>query len=219
LPYDTERDFVPVTDVAANLGTLLIVHPSVPANTLQEFIALAKKPDSKIAFSSPGIGNTLHLIGELFNARAGTKMLHVPYKGGAPAAAAVVSGEVQAMMSPPQLALPHVKSGKVRALAYTMPARAAFLPDVPTTAEAGLPSLVADGGWFGMFLPANTSSEIVHRLHGEVRKALAEPTIRERLTALVFGIGGMPPDQFKRFVSDEIRKYAEMAKLAGIDPE
>lgn len=219
LPYDTERDFVPVTPIAANLGTLLVVHPSVPANTLQEFIALAKKPDSKIAFSSPGIGNTLHLIGELFNSRAGVKMLHVPYKGGGGAVAAVVAGEVQAMMAPPQLGLPHVRAGKLRALAYTMPARASFLPDVPTMAEAGLPDMIADGGWFGMFAPAGTPPDIVARLHSEVAKAVADPAVRERLGQIGFGALGKSTTEFKAFVSEEIKKYAEMARIAGIQPE
>lgn len=219
LPYDTERDFVAVSPIAANLGTLLVVHPSVPANTLQEFIALAKKPDSKIAYSSPGIGNTLHLIGELFNARAGVKMLHVPYKGGGGAVAAVVAGEVQAMMAPPQLGLPHVRAGKLRALAYTMPARAGFLPDVPTMSEAGLPDMIADGGWFGMFAPASTATEIVSRLHGEIAKALTDPAVRERLAQIGFGPLNKSTTEFKSFVGEEIKKYAEMARIAGIQPE
>ncbi len=219
LPYDSERDFAPVSTIAANLGTLLVVHPSVPANTLQEFIALTKKPDSKIAFSSPGIGNTLHLIGELFNARAGVKMLHVPYKGGAGAVAAVVSGEVQAMMAPPQLGLPHIRAGKLRALATTMPARLDVLPEVPTMAEAGVADMIADGGWFGMLAPAATPSDIVARLHGEVAKALADPAVRERLAKIGFGPLIKSPAEFKPFVSEEIKKYAEMARIAGIQPE
>jgi len=219
LPYDTERDFTPVTMIAANLGTLLVVHPSVPANTVQEFVAHAKKPDSKVAFSSPGIGNTLHLIGELFNERAGIQMLHIPYKGGGGAVAAVVAGEVQAMMSPPQLGLQHVKAGKLRALATTLPQRAPFLPDAPTMAEAGVKDMVADGGWFGMFAPAGTPPEIVNRLHAEIRKWLDEPQTRERFEKLAFGIGGMPPAEFRAFVSQEIRAYAEMARIAKIQPE
>src|SRR5581483_6929635 len=119
LPYDTERDFAPVTNIARNLGIFVVVNPSVPAKNLKEFIAWAKDPANKVSYSSPGIGNTLHLIGELFNARAGVKMVHVPYKGGGPAVAAVMSGEVQAMMAPAQLALANVRAGKLRALAYS----------------------------------------------------------------------------------------------------
>ncbi len=219
LPYDPIADFTPVTNIAANLGTFLVVHPAVPANTVQEFIALAKKPDAKISFSSPGIGNTLHLIGGLFNARAGISMLHIPYKGGGPAIAAVVGGEVQAMFGPPQLALQHIRAGKLRALATTLPARAPFMPDIPTMAEAGLADMVADGGWFAMFAPAKTPMEIVNRLHEEVRKALLDPATREKLSGLGLGPQGDSPAAFKTLVSDEIKKYAEMARLAGIQPE
>ncbi|MFM9883129.1 MAG: Bug family tripartite tricarboxylate transporter substrate binding protein [Burkholderiales bacterium] len=219
LPYDTMADFTPVTNLAANLGTFLVVHPSVPANTVQEFIALAKKPESKISFSSPGIGNTLHLIGGLFNARAGIEMLHIPYKGGGPAIAAVVSGEVQAMFGSPQIALPHIRAGKIRALATTLPARAPYMPEIPTMAEAGVADMVADGGWFGMFAPAKTPMEIVNRLHEEVRKALADPGIREKLNTFGLGPMGDSPAAFKAIVADEIKKYAEMARLAGIQPE
>ncbi len=219
LPYDTVADFAPVTNIAANLGTFLVVHPSVPANTVQEFIALAKKPDSKIAFSSPGIGNTLHLIGGLFNARAGINMLHIPYKGGGPAIAAVVSGEVQAMFGPPQASLQHIRGGKLRALATTLPSRAPFMPDVPTMAEAGVADMVAEGGWFGLFAPAKTPPEIVARLYEEVRKALADPSINEKFTGLGLGSLGTSPAAFKTQVSNDIKMFAEMARLAGIQPE
>ncbi len=219
LPYDTVADFTPVSNIAANLGTFLVVHPAVPANTVQEFIALAKRPDAKIAFSSPGIGNTLHLIAGLFNARAGIDMLHIPYKGGGPAIAAVVSGEVQAMFGPPQLSLQHIRGGKLRALATTLPARAPFMPDVPTMAEAGVADMVAEGGWFGMFAPAKTPADIVNRLHEEIRKALADPSINEKLNGLGLGPLGNSPAAFKTQVSDDIKKFAEMARLAGIQPE
>jgi tripartite-type tricarboxylate transporter receptor subunit TctC len=219
LPYDPERDFTPITNVARNLGILVVVHPSVPASTLQEFIAYARKPESKVSYSSPGIGNTLHLIGELFNARAGVKMLHVPYKGGGPAVAAVVSGEVQAMMSPMQLALSHVKAGKLRALAYSLPVRSPSLPEVPTAKEAGLRGFELDGGWFGMLAPANTPTEIVDRLQKEVHSIVSSGPIHDRLWQLGFGPVADSPADFKRFVSDEIRKYHEMARLAGIEPE
>ena len=219
LPYDTERDLVAVTNIAANIGTYLVVHPSVPAMTMKDFIDLARKIDSKISFSSPGLGNTLHLIGELFNERAGIKMLHVPYKGGGPAIAAVLSGEVQAMLAPPQVALTNVRAGKLRALATTWPTRTLQLPDVPTMAEAGVANVVADGGWFGLFAPAGTPPEIVNRLFGEVKAIIAEAEVRERLLGLGLQPIGMPPAAFKPFVAEEIKKYAEMARIAGVQPE
>jgi len=219
LPYDTERDFAPVTNIARNLGIFVVVNPSVPAKNLKEFIAWAKDPANKVSYSSPGIGNTLHLIGELFNARAGVKMVHVPYKGGGPAVAAVMSGEVQAMMAPAQLAIANVRGGKLRALAYSLPERSAALPDVPTAKEAGLDGFELDGGWFGMFAPANTPPEIVGRLQKEVRDIVMQGAMHDKLLQLGFGPVGDSPAQFKRFVSEEIRKYAEMAKLAHIEPE
>ena len=219
LPYDTERDFAPVTNIARNLGIFVVVHPLVPAKNLKEFIAWAKDPANKVSYSSPGIGNTLHLIGELFNARAGVKMVHVPYKGGGPAVAAVMSGEVQAMMAPAQLAIANVRAGRLRALAYSLPERSATLPDVPTAKEAGLDGFELDGGWFGMFAPANTPPEIVGRLQKEVRDIVMQGAMHDKLLQLGFGPVGDSPAQFKRFVSEEIRKYGEMAKLAHIEPE
>ncbi len=219
LPYDTERDFAPVTNIARNLGIFVVVNPSVPAKNLKEFIAWAKDPANKVSYSSPGIGNTLHLIGELFNARAGVKMVHVPYKGGGPAVAAVMSGEVQAMMAPAQLAIANVRGGKLRALAYSLPERSAALPDVPTAKEAGLDGFELDGGWFGMFAPANTPPEIVGRMQKEVRDIVMQGAMHDKLLQLGFGPVGDSHAQFKRFVSEEIRKYAEMAKLAHIEPE
>ncbi len=219
LPYDTEHDFVPVTNIVISDGLFIVVNPAVPAQTLQEFIALARAPDSKIAYSSPGVGNTLHLAGALFNARAGTKLLHVPYKGGGPAAAAVVSGEVQAMFSSPAPAMPHLKSGRVRAIAYTGPKRHPAMPDVPTTTEAGLPSYQIDGGWFGMFAPANTPPEIVDKLHREVRIAVADPGVAAKLAALGVDPVATSPAEFRQFVGAEIRRQAEAVRIAGIEPE
>ncbi|MCI0429578.1 MAG: tripartite tricarboxylate transporter substrate binding protein, partial [Rhodospirillales bacterium] len=161
LPYDTEKDFAPVTNLVSSGGLFIAVHTSVPAQTLQEFVALARKPDSKLSYSSPGVGNTWHLAMEVFNSVAGTKVQHVPYKGGGPATAALAAGEVQAMVASPAPLLPHYKSGRVRVLGYTAATRHPGAPDVPTTAEAGLPQYNVDGGWFGMFAPAGTPAEVV----------------------------------------------------------
>ena len=219
LPYDTENDFVPVTNIVINPGLFIVVNPAVPARTLQELVALARAPDSKIAYSSPGVGNPLHLAGALFNARAGTNMLHVPYKGGGPAAAAVVAGEVQVMFSSPAPAMPHLKSGKVRGVAYTGPTRHPAMPDVPTTIEAGLAVYQIDGGWFGMFAPRGTPAEIVDKLQREVRIAVADRGVAEKLAALGVEPVATSPADFRQFVSAEIRKQAEAARIAGIEPE
>jgi tripartite-type tricarboxylate transporter receptor subunit TctC len=219
LPYDTDTAFAPISNLVDNGGLFIAVHSSLPAKNLQELIALAKKPDAHLAYSTPGVGNTWHVATEVFTHYAGIKMTHIPYKGGGLAAAAVASGEVQIILSSPAPIIPHAKSGKVRVLAYTAKTRAASLPDVPTTAEAGLPTFQMDGGWFGMFAPANTPNAVVDRLNKEVRAVLADPPTVARLR----GIGVKPaptsPDEFRRFLRDETKKYAEWVRIARIQLE
>jgi len=219
LPYDTEKDFAPVTNLVENAGVFVAVNSDLPARTLQELIALGRKPDSKLSFGSPGIGNTLHLAGELFNERAGTHMVHIPYKGAGPAVAAAIAGETQVMFSTPPAIIGHLKSGKLRALAYSDTKRHPMMPEVPTAIEAGLPSFQHHGGWFGMFAPANTPPEILNRVHAEVRAAFANTRFRERLDVLGSEPVGNPPAEFKQYVSAEIRKYTELVRLAKIQPE
>ncbi len=219
LPYDTLKDFAPVTQVAAAGGLLLVAGPSTPAQSVQELIALARRPDSRIAFASPGVGNTNHLTGELFNARAGIRMLHVPYKGGGQAIAALLAGDVQVAFASPALALPQVRAGKLRALAYTGRARAAYLPEVPTMIEAGLAGFEVDSGWQGLYAPAGSPADIVATLQREVHAAVGEPAMRERLAALGLEPVGSASAEFGEFLRIEIAKYAEMVRAAGIQPE
>ena len=219
LPYDTEKDFAPVTNLVENPGIFVAVNPGVPARTLQELIDLARKPDSKLSYGTPGVGNTLHLSGEFFNARAGTTILHIPYKGAGPAVAAAMSGETQVMFSTPPAVLAQLKAGKLRALAYTDSKRHPQMPDVPTAAEAGLPNYTHSGGWFGMFAPAGTPPEILNRLHAEVKTAFANAQFRERLSALGADPVGDSPAEFKATVSADIKRFAEIARLAKIQPE
>jgi tripartite-type tricarboxylate transporter receptor subunit TctC len=218
LPYDTEKDFTPVTNLVSNGGLFFAVHPSVPANTLEEFLALARKPEAKLAYSTPGVGNTWHLAMEVFNNVAGIRMVHVPYKGGGPAAAALAAGEVQAMFSSPPPIMGHYKSGRARVLAYTGDKRHPSAPEVPTMAEAGI-QYKHDGGWFAMFAPAGTPMEIVEKLHREVRAAMEVPEVRERLVKLGVEPVADSPADFKRFVAAELKAYAEQVRLAGIKPE
>ncbi len=216
LPYDTEKDFAPVSNLVDNGGLFITVNPSVPAKTLQELIELARKPDSHLAYSTPGVGNTWHVATEVFNHYAGTHLIHVPYKGGGLAAAALASGEVQVMLSSPAPVMQYIKNGKAHVLAYTAAKRSAALPEVPTTAEAGLPSFQVDGGWFGMFAPANTPSAIVDRLNREVRTALADPAVVKRFHGLGVEPAPMSPQDFKKYLHEEIAKYGEYVRLAGI---
>lgn len=220
LPFDAHRDFVPVTNLASGGGYILVVNPSVPAKSAQELIALGRAPGAKLAFGSAGIGNTLHLAGELFNARTGTKMVHVPYKGAGPAIGALLGGEIQVMFVTTPLGLPHVQSGRLRPLAYTGPSRAAFLPDVPTIAEAGAPGVELDNmSWYGMFAPARTPSNIVARLQSEAAAAVGTPQVSERLRALRLEPVGDTSAAFRVFLANEFKRFAELVKLAGVEPE
>src|SRR6185295_13668468 len=150
LPFDPLKDFTPVSHLCSSDGHILVVNPSVPVQNAKELVALAKKPDAKISYGSPGIGNTVHLASALFNARAGTNMVHIPYKGAGAAIAALIGGEVQVMFVTPTLGLPQIKAGKIRALGYDASARAPFLPEVPTLAEAGVPPTQIDASWHGL---------------------------------------------------------------------
>jgi len=219
MPYDSLRDLEPVSHLCSSDGHILVVNPSVPAHNVKELIALAKKPDSKIAYGSPGIGNTIHLTAALFNAKAGTNMVHIPYKGSGAAMTAVAGGEVQVMFVTPTLGLPLIKSGKLRALGYDAPTRAPFLPDLPTLAEAGGPLTQIDASWHGLFAPAKTPRAVLAKLETEIRKAFALPEVRERFSKLGLNPDGGTAADFKPFVATAIKRMSEAARIAGVEPE
>ena len=219
LPFDPLKDFAPVSHLCSSDGHILVVNPSVPAQNAKELIALAKKPDSRIAYGSPGIGNTIHLTTALFNAKAGTNMIHVPYKGAGAAITAVMAGEVQVMFVTPTLGLAQIKAGKLRALGYDAPARAPFLPEVPTLAEAGAPPTQMDASWHGLLAPAQTPAAVLARLEAEIRKAFALPELRERFQKLGLNPIGGPSAEFKPFVATAIARMREAARIAGVEPE
>jgi tripartite-type tricarboxylate transporter receptor subunit TctC len=220
LPFDVRKDFAPITNLANGGGYILSVNPAVPVSSVKELIALAKKPGSKLSYGTPGIGNTQHLAVSLFNARAGTDVVHVPYKGAGQAITALLAGEVSMMMLTTPLGLPHIQSGKLRPLAYTGPKRASFLPNVPTMAEAGLPSMTLDAmSWYGMLAPAKTPQPIVARLNAEALTALKAPPVRDRLASLQLEPVGNSPNEFRAFLEDQLKRFSEMVKLAGVEPE
>jgi tripartite-type tricarboxylate transporter receptor subunit TctC len=219
LPYNWRTDFTPVTNICGVEALFVLVNPSVPARTLQEFIAYAKRPENKVSYGSPGIGNSLHLAAELLNNRAGIKMVHIPYKGSGPAMAALIAGDIQAMLLTPPQTIQGVKAGQVRALAYTGKKRASFLLEVPTTGEAGLQGMEFDGGWFAMFGPANMPETLLNKIHSEVRAALSTTIVRERFDAMGLVSLGTSPAEFRPFLESQVKAYAEMIKLAGVDPE
>ena len=219
LPYDPLHDLEPVTAICATEGYILVVHPSVSATTVQELIALARKPGSNLSYGSPGVGNTLHLTGALLNARAGTDMAHVPYRGAGPAITDLVGGQIQVMFVTTPLGLAHIQAGRLRPLGYTNAHRASFLPNVPTMEEAGFPGFVLDGGWYGLFAPAGTPGDIVARLHHEVEVALKSSEVRERFAPLALDPIGSPPAEFKTFVAGQVKMFGELVRLAKIEPQ
>ena len=220
LPFDVRRDFTPITNVASGGGYFLAVHPKVPAQTVQELVALGKNPASKLSFGSAGPGNTLHLAGELFNARAGTRMVHVPYKGAGPAVAALVGGEIQVMFVTTPLGMPQIEAKRIRPLAYTGPKRAPFMPNIPTISEAGVPGATMDNmSWYGVFGPAKLPAKITTRLNTEFAAALKVPQVVERINGLQLTPVGDTPKEFTAFMEAEFKRFAEMVKLAGYVPE
>jgi len=217
LPYDTDKDLVPVT-VIASAPLILVVHPSLPVKSVREFIAYAKANPGKLNFGSGGPGSTPHLAGEMLKSMAGLQMTHIPYKGGGPALADLVGGQIQLMLENIPSTLPFVKSEKLRVLAVTSKKRSPTVLDVPTLDEAGLKGYELTG-WNGLFVPRGTPRAIVNRLHAETVKALAAPDVRQRLAAMSAEPGGEPPETFAAFVKAEIRKWAKIVKEAGLKVE
>lgn len=219
LPFNLMTDLVPVSHLISAEGHILSVPPSLPVQSLKELIAFARRPDSKMSYSSTGMGSPQHLKGTLFSVRSGFKAVHVPYKSGALALTALASNEVQYMFVNPSSGLGLIKGGKLRALAYDKDVRAAFLPDVPTMAEAGAKPTGLDASWHGLFVPARTPPAIVRRLETEIRKAFALPEMRERFTQLGLTPIANTSTEFKPFFATAVKQFAEAAKLAGIQPE
>jgi tripartite-type tricarboxylate transporter receptor subunit TctC len=216
LPFDTVRDFTPITNPLVGQGALLAVNPSVPAKSVTELIALAKK--QKLSFSSPGVGNVLHLIATGFSARAGIEMLHVPYKGAGPALTSLLGGEVQVMVVPPVIAMPHIKSGRLRPLGYSGAKRLQAMADVPTIGEAGLPGFAQDTGWHAWFAPAKTPAHVITRVYGAIVKSLRVPAVRDFLLAGGYQPTADPPAVFQKHFPEDVKRWGELVRLAKIEP-
>lgn len=220
LPFDVRKDFAPITRLAQGGGYFLTVTPSLPVKSVKELIALGHKPGSSLAYGSAGIGNTLHLAGALFQVRTGTNMVHVPFKGAGPAIAATIAGEVQVMFVSTGSGLPHILAGRLRPLAYTGPKRAPYLPNVPTIAEAGVPGAELDKmSWYGMFAPAKTPPKLISFLHDHVAAVLATPELTARLKTMRLEPGGESPAAFKAFLEEQIKRFAEIVRVAGVEPQ
>jgi len=213
MPYDHVKDFVPVV-LVAGVPNVLVVNPSLPVNSVADLIKLAKSKPGSINFASSGNGTSIHLSGELFKTMAGVDMTHVPYKGSAPALTDLMGGQVQVMFDNLPSSLPHIKAGKLRAIAVTSLKRAPALPDVPTISESGLPGFEASS-WFGILAPAGTPPAIVTRLNTEINKWLQTPEAKEQLLAQGAQAAGGTPEQFAAHIRAETDKWAKVVKASG----
>ena len=215
LPFDTSRDFTPITNPIVGQGSLLAVNPTLPAKSVTELIALAKK--QKLSFGSPGVGNVLHLIAAGFMGRAGIDMLHVPYKGAGPALTALLGNEVQVMVVPVVIAVPHIKSQRLRPLGYSGAKRLPAIADVPTIGES-LPGFKMDTGWHGWFGPAKMPDHVVDSIYAAIVKAVAVPAVRDFLLSGGYDPTADPPREFRKIFLEDLKRWGDLVRAAKIEP-
>ena len=213
MPYDAQKDFAPITLVAVT-PNVLVVNPSLPVHSVKELIAYAKAHPGKLSFGSGSNGSAGHLAGELFKVDTGTDMVHVPYKGAAPAMQALLAGDTQLMFDNLASAMAQVKAGKLRALAVTTAQRSKLAPDLPTMAEAGVPGFDIST-WFGLLAPAGTPPAVIDKWNADVTKILSAPEMRERLAAQGAEAAPDSPAEFAHFIARELAKYAPIVKASG----
>ena len=217
LPVDPIRDLAPVSQTSLVLN-MLMVHPSVPVNSVKDLIEFAKKNPGKVTFGSSGMGAADHLAGELFNRMAGVQMVHVPYKGGGPAMLDLIAGNITLSFTTVVAALPHWKAGKLRPIAFTLPQRTPLFPDIPTVAETGVPGFSVQN-WYGVFFPAKAPRPVIDRMNAEVNKALKLPDIIERHNTAGIVTVGSTPEAFGKFVREETARFAKLVKEANLKVE
>jgi tripartite-type tricarboxylate transporter receptor subunit TctC len=213
LGYDPVRDFAPVS-LLTSVPLVLVVHPGLGARSIKDVIALAKAKPGELTYASPGAGTALHLAGELFKTLAGVDIVHVPYKGSAPALTDVMAGRVSLMFDTSLSALPHVKGGKLHALAVTTARRSPMLPELPTVTEAGVPGFEVSA-WNGVLVPAGTPRDVVGRLATEIAAIMKLPDVRDRLGAQGAEAIGSTPDEFARYIAAETAKWAVVVRASG----
>ena len=212
LPFDPIRDFAPITLAATGL-TILVAHPSLPANSVTELIAHARAHPGKLNFGSPGSGTAMHLAGEMFKSIAGIDVVHVPYKGTQPVLNALLAGEISYTFDT-GIALPQIKAGKLKAFAVTSAKRAAAAPDLPTMAEAGLAGFEAQS-WYGFLAPAGVPGAIVDQLNRDINEALRDPEVREKLVRIFLDPQGSSPAEFEQYLKADVVKWGRVVKASG----
>ena len=217
MPFDVEKDFVPVSNVA-DMPMMVVVGPKIEAKTLKEFVALAKANPNKLNFGSPGIGTTGHLGLAMFMHAAGIQLTHVPYRGAAPAITDLLAGQIDGVVDNPPTVLPHIEAGKLRPLAVAAKQRMALMPDLPTAAEAGVANFEASS-WFGVIAPAGTPQPIVARLHKDIVTALQQPAVRERFAKSGARLLGNSPAEFAKQIVDDRKMWGEIIRAADIKPQ
>jgi tripartite-type tricarboxylate transporter receptor subunit TctC len=217
MPYDAVRDFAPIVQVV-DAAQMLTVNPSLPARSVKDFIALAKAKSGQLTFGSPGVGTSPHITAEFFKLKAGVDMQQIVFKGSGPAFVSLMAGEVSAMFATVLSSMPHVKSGKIRALGVTTLKRVQVMPEVPTLAETALPGFETSQ-WFGMLAPKGTPRRIVDRLYQAISRASSNADVKERLAAQGVEVVNRKPEEFAALIKREIAQWGEVIKAAGIKPQ
>ncbi|MGE5525908.1 MAG: Bug family tripartite tricarboxylate transporter substrate binding protein [Rhodospirillaceae bacterium] len=217
LPYKTPDDFIPIT-IVGSAPNVLVVHPSLAVKSVAELIALAKQKPGQLAFASSGLGSGGQLSMALLETMAKIKFIHVPYKGAGAATAAVLAGEAQLLFTATGASVPHIRSGRIRAIAVSSAKRVSVLPDVPSVAESGLPGYDVDG-WYGIMAPAGTPKAIIDKIYRDVLAIIKTPEVAQQIQTAGFEVGGMPPDEFRDYIKNEINKWGVVIKEAGIKGE
>lgn len=213
LPYDTVKDFAPIA-LAASATIVLVSHPSVPVKSVKELIAFAKARPGQLNFGSAGNGTVFHLTGELFKRQAGIDLVHVPFKGGGPTVAAVAGGQITLSFETMLALFPHIQAHRVRALAVTGAKRSSVMPELPTIAESGFPTIVAEN-WYGFYAPAGTPKPVIDKLNTEIVKILKQPDVKTRFQGLGTEVMGSTPEELGAYVGREMAKWSKTAKEAG----
>jgi len=217
LPYDSLKDFAPIT-LAASTPNLLVVNPALPVNSVKEVIALAKSKPGKLNYASTGNGSSNHLSMEKFKMMAGVDITHIPYKGSGPAVTDLMGGQVDLMFDNIPNVLPHVKAGKLKMIAVTSPKRSPHVPDVPTVSESGVPGYEVSV-WFGIAAPGGTPKPIITKLNAEIVKILNMPDVKQKFAAQGVDVIGSTPEQFAAYIKEQMEEWGKVVKAAGVTPE